>query len=69
MLRVRLDDRPGQLAALLQPLADMRVNVIDIEHRRAGWLLPVDQSDVLLHPETRDADHAREIIAALREAA
>jgi threonine dehydratase len=66
VLRTRLDDRPGQLAALLRPLAKMRVNVIDIEHHRAGWLLPVDQSDVLLHLETRDAGHAREIIARLR---
>jgi threonine dehydratase len=66
VLRTRLDDRPGQLAALLVPLSEMRVNVIDIEHRRAGWLLPVDQSDVLLHLETRDAGQAREIIARLR---
>ena len=66
VLRTRLDDRPGQLGALLRPLSEMRVNVIDIEHHRAGWLLPVDQSDVLLHLETRDAGHAREIIARLR---
>jgi threonine dehydratase len=66
VLRTRLDDRPGQLSALLRPLSEMRVNVIDIEHHRAGWLLPVDQSDVLLHLETRDAGHAREIIARLR---
>jgi threonine dehydratase len=66
VLRTRLDDRPGQLGALLRPLSEMRVNVIDIEHHRAGWLLPVDQSDVLLHLETRDATHAREIIARLR---
>ena len=66
VLRTRLDDRPGQLAALLVPLSEMRVNVIDIEHHRAGWLLPVDQSDVLLHLETRDSGHAREIIARLR---
>jgi threonine dehydratase len=68
VLRTRLDDRPGQLGALLRPLSEMRVNVIDIEHHRAGWLLPVDQSDVLLHLETRDAAHAREIIARLRGA-
>jgi threonine dehydratase len=66
VLRTRLEDRPGQLAALLAPLAEMRVNVIDIEHRRAGWLLPVDQSDVLLHVETRDDGHAAEIVARLR---
>ena len=38
VLRTRLDDRPGQLGALLRPLSAMRVNVIDIEHHRAGWL-------------------------------
>ena len=68
VLRTRLDDRPGQLEAVLQPLSQMRVNVLDIEHHRAGWLLPVDQSDVVLHLETRDLAHAREIILALRRA-
>lgn len=68
VIRTRLDDRPGQLAQLLAPLAAMRVNVIDIEHHRAGWLLPVGQSDVVLHLETRDAAHAREILATLRAA-
>jgi len=66
VLRTRLDDRPGQLSELLRPLAEMRVNVLDIEHHRAGWLLPVDQSDVILHLETRDLDHARQIVTSLR---
>jgi threonine dehydratase len=65
VLRVRLDDRPGQLSALLRPLAERRVNVLDIEHHRAGWLLPVGQSDVILHLETRDLAHAQEIVRAL----
>jgi threonine dehydratase len=68
VIRTRLEDRPGQLAALLRPIAEMRVNVLDIEHHRAGWLVPVDQSDVLLHLETRDAAHAREIVDVLRRA-
>jgi threonine dehydratase len=68
VVRARLDDRPGQLAALLQPLSAMRVNIIDIEHHRAGWLLPVGQSDVVLHLEARDLHHARDIVAALQRA-
>src|SRR5205085_1635509 len=68
VLRTRLDDRPGQLSALLQPLSDMRVNVLDIEHHRAGWLMPVDESDVILHLETRDLAHAHDIVQALRSA-
>lgn len=66
VVRTVVDDRPGQLLRLLEPLAAMRVNIISIEHHRAGTRVPVDQSLVTLHLETRDAEHCREIIAALQ---
>jgi threonine dehydratase len=68
VLRTRLEDHPGELSRLLRPLAEMRVNVLDIEHHRAGWLLPVNQSDVVLHLETRDLEHAQDIVRRLRAA-
>lgn len=66
LLRARLPDRPGQLMRLLAPLSERRVNVLNIEHHRASWGLPVDVSEVLLHLETRGPGHRAEVIAALR---
>ena len=66
LLRARLPDRPGQLMRLLAPLSERRVNVLNIEHHRASWGLPVDVSEVLLHLETRGPAHCAEVIAALR---
>lgn len=66
LLRARLPDRPGQLLRLLAPLTERRVNVLNIEHHRASWGLPVDVSEVLLHLETRGPEHCAEVIEALR---
>ncbi|HEV8632933.1 MAG TPA: threonine ammonia-lyase [Chloroflexota bacterium] len=66
-LRARLPDRPGQLVGLLQPLAELRVNVVSIEHHRAAWGLPADQSEVLLQLETRGPPHKAEVVRTLRE--
>src|SRR5438128_11858638 len=56
VLRVILDDRPGALAALTAAVADMGLNVLSVEHHRAGIALPVDQVEVLLTLETRDPE-------------
>ncbi len=66
LLRVTLPDRPGELIRLLAPLRERRVNVIDIQHRRAIWGLPIGTSEVLLHLETRGPEHCAEVIASLR---
>lgn len=67
LLRVRLPDRPGQLVRLLAPLSERRVNVLDIEHHRASWGLPVEMTEVLLHLETRGPEHCVEVIQCLRD--
>jgi threonine dehydratase len=66
-VRARVPDRPGQLVGLLRPLAELRVNVVSIEHHRAAWGLPADQSEVLLQLETRGPQHKAEVVRALRE--
>ncbi len=66
LLRVTLPDRPGELVRLLTPLVEKRANVLDIEHRRETWGLPIDVTEVLLHVETRGPEHRDEIIAILR---
>ena len=66
VLRIVLDDRPGTLAALTTSVADMGLNVLSVEHHRAGLDLPVDQVEVLLTLETRDPEHRSEVVADLR---
>ncbi|HVM41162.1 MAG TPA: threonine ammonia-lyase, partial [Acidimicrobiia bacterium] len=66
VLRVRLTDRPGELARLLGTLADEGLNVLDVDHQRAGPDLGVDEVSVGLTLETRDPEHRDEIAGHLR---
>ncbi len=66
-VRVLLEDRPGQLQRIVSLLADMLVNILSVVHHRAG-ALPVGAVEVELTLETRDREHAEEIVRALREA-
>jgi len=63
---VRLDDRPGALAALLRTLADAGSNVLDVVHERTGPSLHVDEVEVALQVETRGPDHSDEVLGLLR---
>lgn len=65
MLRVVLDDRPGALARLSALIAELRINILAVEHHRVGAGLAIDRAEVVLTLETRDADHQRAVVAAL----
>ena len=64
-LRVRIPDRPGELARLLAVLGESGANVIDVEHSRTGRGLHLDEVQVELQLETRSRDHGRSVLAAL----
>jgi threonine dehydratase len=64
----RISDRPGGLAALLAHVADAGGNLVTVEHVRDAVALGVRQTGVELVLETRGADHAAEILAALDDA-
>lgn len=66
MLRVLIPDRPGNLAPLLRTVADLGANVVDVFHRRATWLVPVDRVGVELILEVRDKTHGGTVITSLR---
>ncbi|MEW6152847.1 MAG: threonine ammonia-lyase [Actinomycetota bacterium] len=68
VLRVLLHDRPGALAALTAAVARLGLNVLAVEHHRAGLVLPVADVEVVLTLETRDPDHRDEVVTALRTA-
>jgi threonine dehydratase len=66
LLRIVLGDKPGALAALTAVVAELGLNVLDVEHHRAGLRLGVNEVEVQLTVETRDPDHRGEILSALR---
>jgi threonine dehydratase len=51
-------DRPGALAPLLNEVAALKANVIDVYHRRAVWLAPLGKVGIELVLEVRDNAHA-----------
>jgi threonine dehydratase len=67
-LRVRIPDRPGELARLLGVLAASGANVLDVEHQRTGRTLHLDEVEVELQLETRGAEHADTVVSALHDA-
>jgi threonine dehydratase len=68
LLRIVLDDQPGALAALTKAVADLGLNVLEVEHHRAGVRLGVAEVEVLMNLETRDPAHRGEVVAALTKA-
>jgi threonine dehydratase len=66
--RLRIPDRPGELAALLGLLAESGANVLDVEHVRTGPKLHLDEVEVALQLETRGTTHSDEVLGRLRRA-
>ena len=66
--RLRIPDRPGELAKLLGELAASGANVLDIEHVRTGPRLHIDEVEVALQLETRGPDHCKTVLDRLRDA-
>jgi len=62
----RVPDRPGALATLLECVADAGANIVDVSHLREGLDLHVRETGVQLVMETRGADHAQQVLAAIR---
>ncbi len=67
-IRLSLNDRPGTLATLLNQVAALQANILHIHHDRGTERSNIDETQVELELETRNADHIREIGAALKAA-
>jgi len=61
LFRARIPDRPGELMRLLTDLAEMQVNVLNVNHDRASETLGVGQVDVDVQVATRGPQHRSEI--------
>ncbi len=68
VLRTRVADRPGSLAALLTCVGDAGANVVGVEHLREGYDLHVRETGVQIVVETRGAEHAQAILTAVAAA-
>lgn len=67
-LRVRVTDRPGQLAAILEILAGVGANVLEVSHTRTGIELHLDEVDIAVELETRGPTHCEQVLKALDDA-
>lgn len=65
VLHTSMPDRPGNLVHLLEQVAADGANVIDINHRRAAWQVPVDRTGIEMILEVRDEAHGRMIVQSL----
>jgi len=67
-MRMTMPDRPGYLARISQVVADQGANVLQVDHRRLSVSLPARSATLELTFEARSADHAAQVVAALRRA-
>jgi threonine dehydratase len=67
-LRIIGDDRPGLLANVSALIGRMGANIVEVAHNRLALDVPAKGAEFDIMIETRDAEHTREIIDALREA-
>jgi len=65
-MRMLIPDRPGELRAVLDLVADGRGNVVSVDHRREGTTTTALQTEVVLVVSTRDEGHCEELLATLR---
>jgi threonine dehydratase len=67
-LRIIGDDRPGLLANVSALIGRMGANIVEVAHNRLALDVPAKGAEFDIMIETRDSEHTREIIDALREA-
>ena len=65
VIHTSVPDRPGNLARMINFVADEGANMIDIAHRRAAWQVPVDRTGIEMILEVRDEQHGQAVISRL----
>ena len=66
-LRIIGDDRPGLLATVSAVIGGAGGNIIEVAHNRLALDVPAKGAEFDIMIETRDAQHTREIMDALRD--
>jgi threonine dehydratase len=67
-LRIKINDRPGQLARVTRIVADIGANVLEVAHQRLFGGVAAKSATLEVTIETRDAAQVRDLIAALEAA-
>jgi threonine dehydratase len=67
-LRVRIPDRPGELARLRSVLGTTGANVVVAAHVRTGRGLHLNEVEVELQLETRGRAHGDDVVSGLTDA-
>jgi threonine dehydratase len=68
LLKLRLPDAPGHLSRVLGVIGEAQCNVLDVQHHRSGWKVPLGSVDVEILVETRRPDHGSLVERRLAEA-
>ena len=53
LLQLRMADVPGELQGVIECIVGRKANILDVQHYRAGWKVPVGFVDVEVLVETR----------------
>ncbi|MDB5082532.1 MAG: ilvA [Chloroflexi bacterium] len=64
---ITVPDLPGQLVHLLSTVADLGMNVRQVEHRRGELHIPVGKTEIILQIETKDWDQQAELFRRFAE--
>jgi threonine dehydratase len=67
-LRVELRDLPGALAQVTSRLAGLGANIEEVHHQRTFTQLPLQTAEVEFVLQTRNHDHVKEVMHALKAA-
>ncbi|HYG28379.1 MAG TPA: pyridoxal-phosphate dependent enzyme, partial [Caulobacteraceae bacterium] len=67
-LRIIGDDRPGLLATVSRTIGEAGGNIIEVAHNRLALDVPAKGAEFDIMIETRDAQHTKEVMDALRAA-
>ncbi len=67
-IEVTVQDRPGNLARLLQLVAENEANVLEVHHQRAFDEVALGDVHIELTLEARGHEHLRELAQAIRQA-
>ena len=65
-LKIVGDDRPGLLANVSAVIGEAGGNIIEVAHNRLALDVPAKGAEFGIMIETRDAEHTRQIVDALR---
>ncbi len=63
--RLTIPDRPGVLGHIATRLGELGANILEVDHRRLFLDVPAKGAKLDVTIETRDGEHAKEVIAAM----